>query len=148
METGVKIKGNVVTGVIGDDVHVTGIRLLEHALSKAGFRVTALGVQVSQTEFVEAAIESKADAILVSSLSGHAKLSSQGLREKCIEAGLKDIYLYIGGNVGSGYSSWEEAEKTFENMGFDRVYPPFTLPGPVIADLEADLAAREEPHEG
>jgi hypothetical protein len=31
-------------------------------------------------------------------------------------------------------------------MGFDRVYPPTTLPGRLIADLEADLGTeRKDP---
>jgi methylaspartate mutase sigma subunit len=135
-------KATLVTGVIGDDVHVTGIRVLEHALRKAGFKIVALGVQISQQEFVEAAIESKADAILVSSLGGHAKIASEGLREKCTEAGLKDIRLYIGGMLAAREVKWEDTEKTFKEMGFDRVYPPFTLPGPVIADLETDFSRK------
>jgi methylaspartate mutase sigma subunit len=135
-------KATLVTGVIGDDVHVTGIRVLEHALRKAGFTVVALGVQVSQQQFIEAAIESKADAILVSSLGGHAKLASEGLKQKCIEAGLKDIRLYIGGMLATSGSPWEETEKTFKEMGFDRVYPPFTMPAPILADLEADFTKK------
>jgi methylaspartate mutase sigma subunit len=51
------LKGTLVTGVIGDDVHVVGIRLLDHALKHAGFKVEALGVQISQEEFINAAIE-------------------------------------------------------------------------------------------
>ena len=136
------MKARLVTGVIGDDVHVTGIRVLEHALRKAGYTVVPLGVQVSQQQFIEAAIESRADAILVSSLGGHAKLASEGLRQKCMEAGLKDIRLYIGGMLAVSGSPWEETETVFRDMGFDRVYAPFTLPGPVLADLDADFTTK------
>jgi methylaspartate mutase sigma subunit len=135
-------KATLVTGVIGDDVHVTGIRVLEHAFRKAGYTVVALGVQVSQQQFIEAAIESNADAILVSSLGGHARLASEGLRQKCIEAGLKDIRLYIGGMLAVSGSPWEETAKIFKDMGFDRVYPPFTMPAPVLADLDADFMGK------
>lgn len=45
------------TGVIGADVHTIGIKILEYALSKAGFQVASLGVQTSQEEFIEAAVE-------------------------------------------------------------------------------------------
>ena len=138
-----KPKATLVTGVIGDDVHITGIKVLEHALSDAGFKVVSLGIQVTQEEYINAAIETKADAILVSSLTGHAKIASEGLREKCVEAGLKNIRLYIGGMLAIGDPKWEDTEKTFIDMGFDRVYPPFTLPGPVVADLEADLVKKE-----
>ncbi len=138
-----KPKATLVTGVIGDDVHITGIRILEHALRDAGFKVVSLGIQVSQEEFIKAAIETNADAILVSSLGGHAKIASEGLREKCIEAGLKDIRLYIGGMLAIGEPRWKDIEKMFKELGFDRAYPPYTLPGPVIADLEADFVKKK-----
>jgi methylaspartate mutase sigma subunit len=132
-------EGTLVTGVIGDDVHVTGIRILEHALERAGFKVVRLGVQVSQGEFVNAAVETKADAILVSSLSGHAKILVSGLKDKCVEAGLTNIRLYLGGQLVIGETSWEDQEGMFRDMGFDRVYPPNTVPEQVIADLKVDL---------
>ena len=138
METTEKFKATLVTGVIGEDIHITGIKILEHALRDAGFKVVSLGIQVSQEEFVKAAIETNADAILVSSLGGHAKINVEGLRDKCIEAGLKDVRLYIGGILAID-EPWEDTKKTFEDLGFDRVYRPYTMPGPVIADLEADF---------
>jgi len=139
MNVGVASKGTVITGVIGDDVHVTGIRILEHALREAGFKVVSLGVQVLQREFINAAVETKANAILVSSLSGHAKILVLGLKDKCVEAGLKDVRLYLGGQLVIGEISWEDTEKMFIDMGFDRVYPPNAVPEQVIADLKADL---------
>jgi methylaspartate mutase sigma subunit len=139
VEASEKVKGIVVTGVIGEDVHIIGIRVLEHALSKAGFRVISLGIHASHEEFINAAKETKADAILVSSLAGHARVMASGLKDKCIEAGLKGIRLYIGGMLAVDEPKWEDTQKTFKEMGFDRIYPPSTLPGRVIADLEADL---------
>ena len=132
-------KATLVTGVIGDDVHIAGIRVLEHALRSAGFRVIALGAQVPQEDFVNAAQETKATAILVSSLSGHANILVPGLREKCIEAGLKDICLYLGGQLVIGESKWEDVEKMFKRVGFDRVYPANMQTSQVIEDLKADL---------
>ena len=61
----------LVMGVIGADVHAIGIKILSHAFTEAGFNVINLGVMVSQEEFIEAAIETAADAIVVSSLYGH-----------------------------------------------------------------------------
>jgi methylaspartate mutase sigma subunit len=138
-----KFKGTLVTGVIGDDVHIIGIRVLEHALRNAGFKVVALGIQVSQEEFINAAIETKADAILVSSLSGHAKLLVSGFRDKCVEAGLTGVLLYLGGQLVIGESRWVDTEKMFKEAGFTRVYPPLVPPATVIADLEADLNLRQ-----
>jgi methylaspartate mutase sigma subunit len=142
MKSAENSKGTLVTGVIGEDVHIIGIRVLEHALSAAGFRVVSLGINTSKREFVDAAVETKADAILVSSLSGHAKLTAEGLREACIEAGLKDILLYIGGMLTVDEPRWVETEKAFKEMGFNRVYPPAVIPRFVITDLEVDLEKR------
>ena len=139
MKNSVQSKGTVVTGVIGEDVHIIGIRVLEHALTQAGFKVVSLGIHTSQEDFMDAAKETKADAILVSSLAGHARITASGLRDKCIEAGLRDIRLYIGGMLAVDEPKWEDTRKTFREMGFDRVYPPSTLPGQVIADLETDI---------
>jgi len=138
-----KVKGTLVTGVIGEDIHNIGISILEYALRKAGFRIVSLGVQCSQEDFIHAAIETKADAILVSSFSGHAESLSPQLRERCTEAGLRNIILYIGGYLLIGERSWEDTEKTFRELGFDRVYPPGTSPTGVIGDLKADISGRK-----
>jgi methylaspartate mutase sigma subunit len=144
MSTAQQFKGTVVTGVIGEDVHITGIRILEHALEAAGFKVASLGIHTSQEDFVNAARETNADAILISSLAGHAKAMASGLKERCLEAGLKSVRLYIGGFLAVDEPKWEDTVKTFKDLGFDRVYSPATLPGKVIVDLEADVRARKK----
>lgn len=132
-------KKKLVIGVIGQDVHAVGIRILDHAFSEAGFDVTNLGVMVQQEEYIEAAIEVAADAIVVSSLYGHGELDCRGLREKCDEAGLGGILLYVGGNVVVGKQPFEEVEARFKAMGFDRVFPPGTPPETTIDALLQDL---------
>jgi methylaspartate mutase sigma subunit len=131
----------IVTGVIGEDVHIVGIRVLEYALNEAGFRVTPLGSQVSQKEYIDAALETNADAIMVSSLSGHAEALIPGFREKCMEAGLDNIIIYLGGYLLVGEMNWEEVEIKFKNLGIDRVYPPGISPTKVIADLKTDISS-------
>ncbi|HPT83626.1 MAG TPA: methylaspartate mutase subunit S, partial [Limnochordia bacterium] len=125
--------------VIGADVHAVGNKILEIALTEAGFNVVNLGVLVSQKEFVEAALETNADAILVSSLYGHAEIDARGLREALIEAGIGDILMYIGGYLVVGNQDWSEVEAKFKQLGFDRVYPPSTLPEDFIPTLREDL---------
>ena len=129
----------LVMGVIGADVHAIGIKILSHAFSEVGYKVVNLGVMVSQEEFIEAAIETAADAILVSSLYGHGEMDCRGLREKCEEAGLKDIPLYVGGNLVVGKKDFADVEKTFLEMGFTRAYPPSTTPETAIEDIGKDL---------
>ena len=125
----------VVTGVIGADVHAVGNKILAYALEKAGFKVVNLGVMVTQEEYIEAAIETNADAILVSSLYGHGEIDCHGLRDKCDEAGLKDIPLLAGGNLVVGKQNFEEVEKRFLAMGFTKAYPPGTEVEKCIEDL-------------
>ena len=129
----------LVMGVIGADVHAVGNKILAYAFSEAGYNVVNLGVMVSQEEFVDAAVETAAHAILVSSLYGHGEMDCRGLREKCEEAGLTDIPLYVGGNLVVGKKDFAEVEKIFMAMGFTRVYPPTTTPEQAIAEIGADL---------
>ena len=129
----------VVIGVIGADVHAVGNKIIDRALSDAGFDVINLGVTVSQEEFINAAIESNADAILVSSLYGQGELDCRGFGDKCKEAGLKDILLYVGGNICIGKQNFIDVEERFHDMGFDRAYPPGTSIESTIEDLKKDL---------
>lgn len=129
----------LVLGVIGADVHAVGNRVLEYAFKKAGFKVINIGVLSSQEEFIEAARESDADAILISSLYGHGEIDCRGFRDKCLESGLEDLFVYVGGNLVVGKQDWQSVKQVFENMGFDRVYPPGTMPEEVIKDLQQDF---------
>jgi methylaspartate mutase sigma subunit len=72
-------------------------------------------------------------------LYGHGEIDCRGLREKCDEAGLDGIKLYVGGNLVVGKQNWEGVHKKFIDMGFDRVYPPGTNPELSIKDLKIDL---------
>ena len=125
----------IVIGVIGADVHAVGNTILYHSFTEAGFEVVNLGVMVSQEEYIAAAIESNADAIVISSLYGQGELDCQGMREKCNEAGLKDIPLLVGGNIVIGKQDFNEVETRFKDMGFDRAFGPGTDPAVTIAAL-------------
>ncbi|TWH47947.1 methylaspartate mutase subunit S [Sporomusa sp. KB1] len=132
-------KVKVVLGVIGADCHAVGNKILNHAITAAGYEVINLGVLVPQEEFVNAAIETDAKAILVASLYGHGEIDCRGLRDRCREAGIEDIMLYVGGNLVVGKTDFNEVEKKFLDMGYNRVYEPGTLPDRVIADMKEDL---------
>jgi methylaspartate mutase sigma subunit len=133
----------LVTGVIGSDTHIVGNRILSMALEKAGYKVVSLGALTPAPDFVKAAVETAADAIMVSSLYGQGELDCRGFRDLCIEAGLDDILLYVGGNLIVGKHPWPEVEKIFLDMGFDRAAPPGTRVETVIEWLAKDFAARE-----
>ncbi len=129
----------VITGVIGADAHAVGNKILAFALEQAGYNVVNLGVMVAQEEYIAAAIETNADAILVSSMYGHGEIDCNGFRQKCDEAGLKDIPILAGGNLVVGKQNFEDVEKRFKAMGFNKVYPPGTPVETTIADLDKIL---------
>lgn len=139
----------VILGVIGSDAHVVGITILERAFDAAGFDVVNLGVQTSQQEFVDAALDHDAEAVLVSSLYGHAKQDCRGFHERLADAGLGDVTTYIGGNLAVGQDDFDETSRFFRTLGFDRVFDSETDPREAIEALRADLDLRsaEAEHE-
>jgi methylaspartate mutase sigma subunit len=136
------MKGTVVLGVIGADCHSVGNRILEAFFAEKGFRVVNLGVMVSQDEFIDAAIETGASAILVSSLYGQGELDCAGFRDRCVERGLENAVLYVGGNLVIGKTPRDEVVSRFTAMGFDRVFMPADDLEEAARLLEADIAAR------
>jgi methylaspartate mutase sigma subunit len=129
----------VVIGVIGADVHAVGNKIIDYVLKDHGFNVVNIGVLSSQEDFINAAIETNADAIMVSSLYGHGEMDCRFFREKCEEAGIGEIKLYVGGNIVVGKQEFKEVEKRFKKMGFDRAYPPGTKIDDAVNDLKEDL---------
>lgn len=130
---------SIVIGVIGADVHAVGNKIIEYTLSNLGYNVVNIGVLSSQEDFINAAIETNADLILVSSLYGHGEIDCRGMRDKCIEAGIGDIFLYVGGNIVVGKQDFNEVKTRFLNMGFNRVYPPGTPIDKALDDIREDL---------
>ncbi len=72
---------------------------------------------VSRDEYIDAAIETGADAIVVSSIYGHGDIDCLGMRECCIERGLGNILLYVGGNRWSENMTsltWKPSSKRWD----------------------------------
>lgn len=134
----------IITGVIGSDAHIVGEWAIRHALRAAGFKVVSLGALVPQEEFIKAAIETNADAILVSSIYGQGRIDCAGFRDKLTEAGVKDIILYIGGNLAIGDYDFESVALDYKAMGFHRAYPATTMPQTAIDDLRRDLGIMQD----
>lgn len=132
-------KKAIVMGVIGSDIHIVGNKIIHWALRDAGYEVTNLGIFNTQEDFIQAAQETNAAVIMVSSLYGHAELDCQGFKEKCVEAGLDDVILYVGGNLMVGKHEPEEVISKFKAMGFDRVGLPTDMPASIIKNLKEDL---------
>jgi methylaspartate mutase sigma subunit len=132
----------IVLGVIGADCHSVGNKILDAYFTEAGFHVVNLGVMVSQDEFLDAAVESNAAAILVSSLYGHGLIDCEGLRQKALERGLDKILLYVGGHLVVGKTPFAEVEKKFKAMGFDRVFSSHDDLAEAVKLLRQDIEER------
>jgi methylaspartate mutase sigma subunit len=133
----------IVLGVIGADCHSVGNKILDAFFTEKGFTVVNLGVMVSQDEFIDAAIETGARAILVSSLYGHGQIDCAGFRDRCVERGLERVVLYVGGNLVVGKAPREAVEAAFTAMGFDRVFLPSDDLEEAARLLARDIAERE-----
>jgi len=133
---------SVVIGTIGEDAHMIGGWVLAKAFEDAGFKVAFLGAVVPQKDFINAAIEVNADAILVSSMYGMGIIDCEGFRDKCIEAGLDDIILYVGGTVAAPLElerNWPDIERRFREIGFNRAFKNTCTAGEAVAALKEDL---------
>ncbi len=134
----------LVIGVIGADCHAVGNKIINSVFSDLGFKVVNLGVMVSQDDYIDAALEHDADAILVSSIYGHGEIDCMGFRQRCIARGIPDSVLYVGGNLVIGKKDFEETECLFLDMGFDRVFPPSVDLYDVANLLSDDIQERRE----
>jgi methylaspartate mutase sigma subunit len=132
-------KGRVVIGVIGDDIHIVGNRILQLALEESGFQVFNLRTRVRPEEFCQAALEVNANAVFVASLNGEGEYWCADIRRLFRDAGLDHVLLYVGGNIVVGNRPKNEVVKLFKQFGFDRVYHQETDIGVAIADLQEDL---------
>ncbi|QKJ23328.1 methylaspartate mutase subunit S [Poseidonibacter lekithochrous] len=114
----------VVTGVVGNDIHVVANRLIELSLQARGFEVFNLGVNTYLEEFVDAVIETDADILLISSLNGEAEGWARELKILKSKYGslLDDVVFMIGGNLVVGTGTAEDIVPRFKNYGFDLVF--------------------------
>ncbi|UTJ05323.1 methylaspartate mutase subunit S [Arcobacter roscoffensis] len=114
----------VVTGVVGNDIHVVANRLIDLSLQARGFEVFNLGVNTYLEEFIDAVIETNADILLISSLNGEAEGWARELKILKSKYGnlLDDVVFMIGGNLVVGTGSADDIVPRFKNYGFDLVF--------------------------
>lgn len=132
--------GRVVIGVIGDDIHVVGNRIMQLALEQSGFTVFNLRTRNRPEHFSQAALETNAHAVFVSSLNGEGEYWCANFRAPFAKIGMGGVLLYVGGNVVMGKRPRRDVIELFTSYGFDRVYhqePDISI---AIADLREDIA--------
>jgi len=112
----------VVTGVVGNDIHVVANRLIDISLQNKGFEVFNLGVNTTLQEFIDAVIETGAKILLISSLNGEADGQCRYLNNLKKQYNLKDVTFVIGGNLSVGEAKEEDIIPQFKEYGFDLVF--------------------------
>ena len=112
----------VVTGVVGNDIHVVANRLIEISLRDRGFEVFNLGVNTYLEEFIDAVIETDADLLLISSLNGEAEGWSRELLFHKSRFDLDNVLFAIGGNLSVGEATQEEIAPKYKAYGYDFVF--------------------------
>jgi methylaspartate mutase sigma subunit len=117
----------VVTGVVGNDIHVVANRLIDISLEERGFEVFNLGVNTYLEEFLDAVIETEADVLLISSLNGEAEGWCRDLQKLKIQYNFKDVVFMIGGNLVVGETTADEIVPRFKGYGFDLVFHQVNL---------------------
>ncbi len=133
----------VVTGVVGNDIHVVANRLIDLSLRARGFEVFNLGVNTYLEEFFDAAVETGAEILLISSLNGEAE--GWGREVKPLKAkykNLDDVIMMIGGNLSVGRGNAEDIVPRYKNYGFDLVCHQVDL-NSGLDQLEAFINDRE-----
>lgn len=112
----------VVTGVVGNDIHVVANRLIDLSLQARGYDVFNLGVNTYLEEFFDAAVETGAEVLMISSLNGEAE--GWGREVKLLKSRYKtldDLIMMIGGNLVVGSGNTEDIVARYKNYGFDLV---------------------------
>ena len=112
----------VVTGVVGNDIHVVANRLIDLSLRARGYEVFNLGVNTHLEEFFDAAVETGAEVLMISSLNGEAE--GWGREVKLLKSryrNLDDLVMMIGGNLVVGSGNTTDIVARYKNYGFDLV---------------------------
>jgi D-ornithine 4,5-aminomutase subunit beta len=96
----------IVGGTVGEDEHSVGLReiidIKHGGIEKYGIQCHYLGTSVSIEKVVDAAIETAADAILISTIISHAEIHRINMRrldQLCREKGIRDKVILIAGGT-------------------------------------------------
>ncbi len=112
----------IVTGVVGNDIHVVANRLIDISLQSRGFEVFNLGVNTYLEEFIDAVVETDADILLISSLNGEAEGWCRDLLFMKQKYDLSKVIFVIGGNLSVGEAHTETIVPKYKEYGFDLVF--------------------------
>jgi len=89
----------VLIAKIGLDGHDRGVKLIVRNLRDAGMEVIYTGLWQTPATTVQAAVQEDVDVVGVSLLSAAHMTIMPELRRRCIEAGIPDMPLIVGGII-------------------------------------------------
>ncbi len=96
----------VVAGTVGNDEHSVGIReildIKHGGIEKFGFKYTYLGTSVSPEKFIDAAVETGAEAILLSTIITHNEVHVSNMTkiaQLAVEKGVRNKVIIISGGT-------------------------------------------------
>ena len=110
----------VLIGKPGLDGHDVGAKLVGRALSGAGMRVTYTGLRQSPEAIARRAVETDADIVGLSILSGTHLILAARVLEKLRELGAGDRPVIVGGNIPAG------DRQALKDLGVAEVFPTAT----------------------
>ena len=133
----------VVTGVVGNDIHVVANRLIDLSLQARGYEVFNLGVNTHLEEFFDAVVETGAEILMISSLNGEAEGWAREVKPlKAKYRGLDDLIMLIGGNLAVGTGNADTIVPRYKKYGFDLVFHQVDL-NTGLDTLEALISERQ-----
>ncbi len=96
----------VVAATVGEDEHSVGLKeiidIKHGGIEGLGFKIVYLGTSVAIGKVLDAAVESAAQAILISTIITHAdihKINMRKLHELCVEKGIRDRIILVSGGT-------------------------------------------------
>lgn len=96
----------IVAGTIGEDEHSVGLReiidIKHGGIEKYGIECIYLGTSVPVNKIIDAAIETAADAVLISTIISHDDIHYKNMRkvhEYAVERGIRDKIIIIAGGT-------------------------------------------------
>lgn len=114
----------IVAGTVGEDEHSVGLReiidIKHGGIEKYGFRCVYLGTSVPIAKLIDAAIETNAKAILISTIISHDEIHYKNMKKAhdyAIEKGVRDRFVILAGGT---QVSPELAKAAGMDEGFSR----------------------------